>query len=209
MNSKITRDITYGMYIITSKDEKNAGCVINTVCQITNGEFPKITVSLNKNNYTNGVIRKSKKFAISVISENINPNIISTFGFSSSKEIDKFQGLKIENIDDIPVLIDGVTGYMICEVESIIDCETHDIFIANISSENKINSLKPMTYTYYHEVIKGKAPKYALTYIEEKIEHSEVEKYKCTVCGYVYEGKIPDNFICPVCGKPHEYFEKI
>ena len=37
MNKLIFRDITYGMYIVTTKDKdnKNIGCVINTLTQIT------------------------------------------------------------------------------------------------------------------------------------------------------------------------------
>ena len=35
-------------------------------------------------------------------------------------------------------------------------------------------------------------------------------KFVCTVCGYVYEGeKLPDDFVCPICGKDKSYFEKI
>lgn len=209
MSNKVTRDISYGMYIVTCRDEKNVGCIVNTVCQITSGDFPKITISLNKNNYTNEVIKKVKKFAISVVSEDINPNIISTFGFSSSKEMDKFENVEMDMVDTIPVVLEGITGYMICEVEDIIDCETHDIFVATVKEENKTNNLKPMTYTYYHEVIKGKAPKYAPTYVEEEVETSSQEKYKCKICGYVLEGPLPEGFICPICGRPHEYFEKI
>lgn len=125
---------------------KNVGCIVNTVCQITSGDFPKITISLNKNNYTNEVIKKVKKFAISVVSEDINPNIISTFVFSSSKEMDKFENVEMDMVDTIPVVLEEITGYMICEVEDIIDCETHDIFVATVKEKNKTNNLKPMLY---------------------------------------------------------------
>lgn len=52
-----------------------------------------------------------------------------------------------------------------------------------------------------------------------------MEKYKCLVCGYIYdpetgdsEGgippktpfeKLPDDWVCPVCGAPKDQFEKI
>ena len=139
----------------------------------------------------------------------MNPNIISTFGFSSSKDVDKFENVEIDVIDNIPVVLEGTTGYILCEVENILDCETHDIIVATVKKENKTSDLKPMTYTYYHEVIKGKAPKYAPTYVEEDIDVSSLEKYKCTICGYVVDGPLLEGFICPICGRPHEYFEKI
>lgn len=35
------------------------------------------------------------------------------------------------------------------------------------------------------------------------------EAWKCEVCGYVYEGKLPEDFICPRCEQPSSEFEKI
>lgn len=50
-------------------------------------------------------------------------------------------------------------------------------------------------------------------------------KYRCTVCGYIYDPEagdpeggikpnssfesLPDNWVCPVCGAPKEDFEKL
>ena len=53
----------------------------------------------------------------------------------------------------------------------------------------------------------------------------EMEKWKCNVCGYIYDpekgdpdggispntpfNKLPDDWVCPVCGAPKDMFEKI
>ena len=71
-----------------------------------------------------------------------------------------------------------------------------------------------MTYAYYHQVIRGKSPKNAPTYIpeEEQKEASEQKKvsYVCQVCGYVYEGDpLPDDFICPVCKQGADKFVRV
>ena len=34
-------------------------------------------------------------------------------------------------------------------------------------------------------------------------------KYRCTVCGYIHEGELPEGFTCPVCRQPASAFEKI
>lgn len=34
-------------------------------------------------------------------------------------------------------------------------------------------------------------------------------KYRCTVCGYIHEGELPEGFTCPVCRQPASKFEKI
>ena len=68
----------------------------------------------------------------------------------------------------------------------------------------------PMTYKYYHEVIKGKAPKNAPTYqAPEKI--TDKETWACQICGYIYEGdltKEPEDFVCPICKQPKSMFKK-
>lgn len=34
-------------------------------------------------------------------------------------------------------------------------------------------------------------------------------KYRCTVCGYIYEGELPADYVCPLCKQPASVFEKI
>ena len=54
---------------------------------------------------------------------------------------------------------------------------------------------------------------------------NNMDKYKCTVCGYIYDpeagdtdggiapntpfDKLPDSWVCPVCGAPKDDFEKM
>ena len=201
MDKKILRDITYGMYIVSTVD---SACIINTFTQITS-DNPIITISLNKNNYTNKKIKETNKFIVSIISEITNPNIISTFGFKSSIDIDKFKEFNYQEIDNIKVIEEDTIGYIKCEVIDIIDSNTHDIFIAKVINTKKINDNVPMTYKYYHEVIKGKAPKNAPTYIEEE---KEEDTYVCDICGYRYKGNIDENFKCPICGVDYTHFKK-
>lgn len=206
------RDLSYGMYLVSSKKDKNVGCIINTLCQITSGDDPIITISLNKDNYTNQVIKNSKKFAVSILSEETPKEVIGTFGFSSSKEIDKFEKVEYEEVNSLPIVKEKSCGYVICDVIDIVDCNTHDIFIARVIDGDKKNEFVPMTYRYYHEVIKGKAPKKAPTYVEEKIEKKTTESGKevwiCTVCGYVHEGELPEEYKCPICGVERELFKR-
>lgn len=38
----------------------------------------------------------------------------------------------------------------------------------------------------------------------------ENKKYKCKVCGYVYEGEeLPEGYICPICGVSEDEFEEV
>ena len=45
---------------------------------------------------------------------------------------------------------------------------------------------------------------------EPKGEKKAMSKWKCKVCGYIYEGdELPNGFTCPVCKQPASSFEKI
>ena len=212
MKTIILRNISYGVYLVSSNSEGiNAGCIINTLTQVTS-EGPLISISLNKENYTSEIIKKNRKFIVAIITEKINPNIISTFGFTSSKDTDKFKDYSYEVIDNIKVINEGVCGYLVCEVENIIDANTHEIIVARVIDTKKYNEDKEMTYRYYHEVIKGKAPKKAPTYEEvESPKSTGKYKYVCDLCGYTIETdeELSDDFVCPLCGADRTHFTKV
>lgn len=43
----------------------------------------------------------------------------------------------------------------------------------------------------------------------EKMEEKKMEKWKCTVCGYIHEGPMTPDFKCPICKQPANKFVKI
>lgn len=211
MNTNILKDISYGMYLVTSNHENTkSGCIINTLSQVTS-ESKIVSITLNKNNFTNEIIKKSKTFAVSILSEETPSNIIGTFGFKTSKNYNKFEGVSIINTNNQYIVNENICGYIICEVINIISVDTHDIFIAKIIDAEKTNSLTPMTYSYYHKVIKGSAPPNAPTYTKE---NSQTKTYKCLICGYEYTEdevikfkQLPNDWKCPICGAPKDVFE--
>ncbi len=214
MDKTMFFDLSYGMYVVTTNIEgRDVGCIANSFIQI-NSEDMLVALSLNKQNFTNDAIRKTVKFAISVISEKTNPLVIGKFGFFSSKDINKFEGFEIEQVEGMPVVKENTTGYFICEVCDVIETSTHDVFLAKVKNAERRNNLTPMTYSYYHNVIKGKSPQKAPTYVAE--EDIRGGKYECSLCKYVYdeqkEGKsfdsLPDDWECPICRAKKDKFIK-
>lgn len=215
MDKTVFNDISYGMYVVTTNyNDKKVGCFINTLTQITS-DNPIISISLNKDNYTNEAIISAKKFAVSILSIDTNKDVISKFGYFSSRDIDKFENIRYEIVNNLPVVIYNICSYIICEVMDVIESETHDIFLARVIDTKKISDKEPMTYRYYHEVLKGKAPKKAPTYIEE--DSSNSVKYRCIICGHIYDEEkegikfedLPDDWKCPICGASKDKFERI
>lgn len=207
MDNNVLREITYGVYVVsTLNGDKPTGCVVNSVMQVT---YDTIAVSVNHSNFTNECIKKSKKFAISILGENCDDNVIPVFGFQSGREADKFLNFRTQKVCGLEVLDDAV-GYIVCDVDDILETETHTVFLGKMVDGGLLNKDKVMTYAYYHNVKKGKSPKAAPTYIEESLVADELS-YRCSICGYVYKGDITkeaENFECPVCRQPKSVFVK-
>ena len=213
MDKKVLRNLSYGVYVVTSKDEdRNIGCVANSIMQVTSTPAV-IAVSINHDNYTNKVIKENNKFGVSILKETTDAKIIGTFGFKSSKNNDKFDGINFKEISEIPVLED-TCGYMICKVIDMIETSTHTVFLGEVIEADDYSNENAMTYKYYHENLKGSSPKNAPTYEETSISQvdkdSKKRKWKCSVCGYIHEAdELPDDFKCPICGVGKENFELV
>ena len=227
MNLKALHKISYGLYVVSSKrNDKFNGQIANTVFQITS-EPPTIAVSINKQNLTHGYIQESKVFTTSILSKETPMKFIGHFGFKSGRELDKFKDVNYKvGVTGAPVVLENIVGYLEAEVVDSLDAGTHTVFIGKVVDAKIIKDGEPMTYAYYHEIKKGTAPKTAPTYIKEenKKEESKMEKYECTVCGYVYDPEkgdpdsgikpgtpfeeLPDDWVCPVCGVGKDKFEK-
>ncbi|MDE7163938.1 MAG: flavin reductase [Clostridiales bacterium] len=210
MNNNILTKLSYGVYIVTTwVDGRPTGCVANSIMQVT-AEPATFAVSINRDNFTNACIKDIGKFAISVLAESSDPKLIGTFGFKSGRDIDKFEGVDYSVQSRLPVLNDGC-GYIVCDVIDSMETETHTVFLGKMTACDMFGSKTPMTYDYYHKVIKGGAPKTAPTYMEGASgePQSSGKKYRCTICGYVYEGdEVPDDYLCPICGVGKDLFEE-
>ena len=69
MNTKALYDISYGLYVVASKmGDKFNGQIANTVIQVCS-EPVKISVAINKNNYTHEFITNSKAFSVSILAK--------------------------------------------------------------------------------------------------------------------------------------------
>jgi flavin reductase (DIM6/NTAB) family NADH-FMN oxidoreductase RutF/rubredoxin len=226
-NLKALHKICYGLYVVSSvRNEKLNGQIANTVFQITSSP-PTVAVSINKQNLTHEFIQASKIFTVSVLLKETPMKFIGHFGFKSGREIDKFNEVNYKlGIIGAPIVLEYSVSYLEAEVVSAVDVGTHTVFIGTVIDADILSEGEPMTYAYYHTVKKGKSPKTAPTYIDEKNkkEENEMKKYRCTVCGYVYDPEegdpdvgvspgtpfeqLPDDWVCPVCGVEKTEFEE-
>ncbi len=210
MNAKAFYALSYGVYIVSTWDAGSpTGCVANSAIQVTSSPAT-VLVSINKNNYTNKCIASCGHFALSVLHQGSDPALIGAFGFRSGKDVKKFEGVPYSVRDKLPV-IDDACAYICCRVIDRMETATHTVFLGEAIGADTLQNGAPMTYAYYHSVLKGKTAKNAPTYQAEA--PAAEGKWVCSVCGHVYEGdvlfeQLPESWVCPVCGQPRRVFQK-
>lgn len=166
-DKRVLWQLSYGLYVVSSL--KNGGeyngQIANTVFQVS-ADPPRIVASINRENYTHEFITESGLFAVSILDQETPFKFIGLFGFQCGRDVDKCA--KAEHIigkTGCPVITENALSYIEAKVMDSIDVETHTLFIGEPQYADQLKDGVPMTYKYYHEVIKGKTPEKAATYL--------------------------------------------
>ena len=205
MNGKAMYAISYGLFVVTARQgDKDNGCITNTVAQVTS-DPNRISVAVNKSNYTCGMILETGVFTASVIAQNATFSLFKRFGYQSGRDTDKFDGFDAVRRAENGTLIvaEGTNAWISARVEQTVDLGSHVLFIARVTDMDVISGEPSATYTYYQEQIKPKP---------EAVGKTEDGKtvWRCRICGYEYVGEeLPEDFICPICKHPASDFEKV
>ena len=201
MDNKALFKVGYGLYVLTARNgEKDNGCIINTLLQVT--DVPSLigVITVNKRNYTHDIIVKSGEFNVSILTVDTPFEVFKNFGFQSGRDADKFAGaIEVKrSVNNIIYLPAYSNAYLSFKVTGIMDFGSHSMFKADIVSGEVLGNSDSLTYAYYHQHIKPKP-------------QSEQKKgYRCVICGYVHEGDtLPEDFICPICKHGAKDFVKI
>ena len=226
MKLKAFHKLSYGLYLIASEYQgKKAGYIANTTFQVTS-EPPQIAISCHKNNQTTQVILDSGTFSISVLKKEVNMKIIGDFGFMSSNDIDKFNGIHtITAKTGAPIVIDSSVAWFDCKVVKSIDLGSHYLIVGEVLDSDEISDEEPLTYQYYREKYKMYSPKNSPTYIEKSLleaepvvstteikeeeepEHEHIfdgQSYVCVICGFTYNPEEGDPSMGIAPGTPFE-----
>ena len=194
--------LPYGLFLLSARvGDKDNGCIINTVTQVTDGPI-RISVTVNKSNLTHDMILESREFNLSIFTESVPFKIFEKYGFVSGKDAEKFSDLdQIERASNgITYLTENTNGMISGKVIEHIDVGSHSIFIADVTCALTLSDKASVTYQYYFDHIKPKP----------NPSKEKKEGYICKICAYVYEGaELPKDFICPLCKHGAADFEKL
>ncbi len=191
--------IGYGLYAITYNDgNRDNALIVNTVMQITDTPL-RISVTINKSNYSHDVILKSKTMNICTLSEKTPFEVFERLGFHSGRDTDKLSDVSHwQGPNGLALLsCEYMNAYMCLSVVDTIDFDTHTMFVCEITDSMTCTSDPSMTYAYYHANVKPKP-------------QAKKKGFVCKICGYVHEGDyLPEDFICPWCKHGADFFEEI
>lgn len=205
MDKKAMYKLSYGLFVLTAKDEeKDNGCIINTAIQASS--MPnQLSICVNKANLTHDMIVKTGKFTVSVISQDAGFDLFKHFGFQSGKDVDKFKNFEKckRGENSIYYIIEGTNAYISVNVSKTEDLGSHSMFIGEITDMEVLSETPSVTYDYYLKNIKPQPENVGTTTDGKTI-------WRCTICGYEYVGEgLPEDFVCPLCKHPASDFEKI
>lgn len=213
MDTKAMYKLSYGLFVCTAvRGDKKNGCITNTAVQVAS-DPNRISIAINKSNYTHDMVKETGLCNISVLSTDASFDIFKHFGFQSGRDVDKFGADTLGKLDKaieydiaengIPYIKTGTNAYFSLKVEKEVDLGSHTLFICEPTFMSVLSDTPSCTYQYYQDNIKPKPQPVGTTPKGETI-------WKCLICGYEYVGEdMPDDFICPICKHGKDDFEKI
>lgn len=200
MNQAAMFQLSYGLFVLSAKNgEKDNGCIVNTVQQITTTPN-RISIAVNKDNFTHDMIKDTGSFNVSILSEEVPFDIFKHFGFQSGREADKLKDFSDyeRSSNGLIYLNKYANAFLSASVTETVDLGTHTMFISDVTDGEVLSQVPSVTYAYYHKHIKPQP------------QETKKSGWRCKICGYIYEGEdLPADFICPICKHGASDFERI
>ena len=90
MDTQVMFQISYGLFVLTAREgEKDNGCIINTLQQVTDSPL-RVSITVNKRNYTHDMIQRTGVFNVSILSQEASFETFRHFGFQSGRDADLY-----------------------------------------------------------------------------------------------------------------------
>ena len=207
MDRNVFEKLNYGLYIAAVSDEgRSYGCLISSFSQITSGNPRKCAVILNRDNRTCDALLKKGTLAVSMVGQDADKELLNTFGYKSSRIMDKFAGLAVQqDAFGNPYLTEKMAAWVSLKVTETIPVKNYYLFICDAMDGQVLSNERLMTMDEFLQKGSFAPPPTATVYRTM----AEDEGWICPICGYHYTGEVmPEGYICPLCRCPGEKFEK-
>lgn len=217
MDENALYKLTHGLYVLGATDGRRfVGSIVDAVMQVANSPFV-LALSCHNGSYTKQCIESSNEFSLSVLGKDVDPFVISNFGFQSSKTANKWENVDFYVGGGLPYL-QGNLAEIRCKVTQKIVFDSNTLFLAEVVDCHNNGDSIPLTYYDYRSYFKNdvlqalqQRTQKGKTMTEENKSENDGKHWVCSVCDYVYDGdvpfeELPDDWACPLCGVDKSYF---
>lgn len=203
---KVLHKMSYGLYVVTTEFEgKINGQIADAVMQINAAPRQTVALSLNNDNYTTELVKQSGKLAVSILSQNYDPALIANFGLQSGRTADKFAVFPPKfTAAGLPYYEgSGFCGWVAGSVIEQMTVGSHTIFVIEAEEGMPCSDTQPLLYADYLAKKTRPAAQTAPAFV------GDTPRWRCKMCGYIYEGELPPDYRCPICGVGADMFERV
>ena len=190
--------ISHGVYLTGAKDQTGRliGSCIDSV-MVVEADPQQVIVSMNNASYTMENVIRTGELTLSILPNSTPNEVIELFGMHTSRDTEKWAPTQHILYHDLPVYKDAV-AYMYLNVKETTQTSGHHVFLCDVVDGHAGTMATPLLYADYQQRKSGSTGQ---------------SKWKCTICGYIYDGeipfeKLPDDWVCPLCNQPKSVFVK-
>ena len=191
----------YGLYLLSAREnERDNACIINTFLQVTSGSPVVCVITVNKQNFTCEMVRNTKMFNLSVLTEKAPFELYQRFGYQTGRnanKFDRYESLFSRSENGLIYLTEHTNAFLSFHVTGTVDFGSHTMFSAEVTESGVMADDESVTYSFYQRFVKPTPQK------------AKKPGYRCGICNYFYEGEVlPQGYVCPVCKHGAEDFIK-
>ncbi len=153
MNTDAVKNIEGGIYMLSARDGAyDDGCIISKAMQISE-EPARFIVSVSKDSKTCEIIKKTGRFNLTVLTEDVPEETISHFGEETGKEKDKFTDNAIveRSANGIYYLNSYSNSFISAKVMEEKDMGNYILFISDVTDSRIFNNSPSLSYSEYKE----------------------------------------------------------
>ena len=149
------RNLSYGMHVITAREDQDNGCIANTCVQVASSP-DHLVISMQMGNLTREMIERTGMFNVSVLTEDVPFETIRHFGMQTGREVNKLDAWAEakRSCNGLLYLTEHTNAMFSCKVVEKKDLGSHMLFIGEVTESKVLSDAPSCSYAHYHKAIR-------------------------------------------------------
>ncbi len=141
----VMRQWATGVALVTALEgEKAHGMTVSSLASVSLSP-PMILVCLEKGTRTEGMVRRSGRFAVNILAAN-QQDLSDRFAGRITDEGDRFAGVSNFPAPSGLPIVEGCLAYLDCKVAAVYEAGTHTIVLGEVNSASRLRAGSPLVY---------------------------------------------------------------